>query len=127
MTQHRTSMALLPGRRSAIQWLRSAVAVEGGAMSFSSEWPIKKPIADTGTRAGAQTAKWAIAQRMEVLSRVPLFAGLGKRQMQTMARACSSHRWPGGSRIVVEGSKDQFGFVIAHAHVSKPSTTGSAF
>jgi CRP/FNR family cyclic AMP-dependent transcriptional regulator len=86
-------------------------------MSFSSEWPIQKPIADAGTRAGAQSAKLAIAQRMEVLARVPLFAGLGKRQMQTMARACSSHRWPAGSRIVVEGSKDQFCFVIVEGKV----------
>lgn len=86
-------------------------------MSFSSEWPIKKPIADAGTRAGAQSAKLAIAQRMEVLAGVPLFAGLGKRQMQAMARACASHRWPADSRIVVEGSKDQACFIIVEGKV----------
>ena len=86
-------------------------------MSFSSEWPIKKPIADAGTRAGAQSAKLAIAQRMEVLGGVPLFAGLGKRQLQAMARACASHRWPPGSRIVVEGSQDQCCFIIVEGKV----------
>ena len=116
-TSARARLILATRPPRAVEWLRSAVVVEGGPMSFSSEWPIKKPVADTGIRAGAQTAKLAIAQRIEVLARVPLFAGLGKRQMQTMARACSSHRWPAGSRIVVEGSMDQSCFVIVEGNV----------
>jgi CRP/FNR family cyclic AMP-dependent transcriptional regulator len=81
-------------------------------MSFSGGWPIQKPMSGSGTRAGAQSEKLAITHRMEVLARVPLFAGLAKRQMRAMARACSSYRWPADSVIVIEGSTDHSCFII---------------
>jgi CRP/FNR family transcriptional regulator, cyclic AMP receptor protein len=86
-------------------------------MSYSDGWPFQKPVPGVDTRSGARSAKLAIAQRVEVLARVPMFAGLSKRQRQAMARVCSSRRWPPDSRVVVEGSKDQFCFIIVEGTV----------
>ncbi len=86
-------------------------------MTFASGWPIEKPSPTVDARAGAQSAKLAITRRMEVLARVPLFAGLTKRQMQAVARVCSSHRWSPESLIVAEGSRDQFCYVIVEGTV----------
>ena len=46
-----------------------------------------------------------------------MFAGLSKRQRQAMARVCHSRRWPPDSRVVVEGSNDQFCFIIVEGTV----------
>ena len=86
-------------------------------MSYSDGWPFQKPVPGVDARSGARSAKLAITDRMEVLARVPLFAGLSKRQRQAMARVCSSRCWPAESRVVVEGSKDQFCFIIVEGTV----------
>jgi CRP/FNR family transcriptional regulator, cyclic AMP receptor protein len=86
-------------------------------LNFSSGWPIEKGTPAVDSRAGARTAKLAIARRMEVLARVPLFAGLSKRQLQALARACSSHRWPAGSLIVAQGSSDQVCYILVEGTV----------
>lgn len=82
----------------------------------SSGWPVHKPIPGGGpTRA--QSVKLAIKLRMEVLARVPLFAGLSKRNMQAVARACVSRRWPAGCCVVAEDSKDQVCYIIVEGTV----------
>jgi CRP/FNR family transcriptional regulator, cyclic AMP receptor protein len=86
-------------------------------MSYSDGWPYQQSVPGVDTRSRARTAKLAITQRMDVLARVPLFAGLSKRQRQAMARVCSSRRWPAESRVVVEGSRDQFCFIIVDGTV----------
>jgi CRP/FNR family cyclic AMP-dependent transcriptional regulator len=86
-------------------------------VTYTRSWPIDKPSPGVDARAGAQSAKLAIARRVEVLGRVPLFAGLSKRQQQAVARACSTHRWPADSLIVAEGSSDQYCYVIVEGAV----------
>lgn len=87
-------------------------------MTFSNGWPIQKPMRHAGTRGGALEAKLALSRRMDALASVPLFAGLSKRQLQSLARACSSHRWPADSMIVSEGSSDQHCYVIVEGMVA---------
>ena len=87
-------------------------------MSYSSGgWPLEKTHPGIGGREGAISAKLAIARRVDLLTRVPLFAALTGRQRQAVARASASYRWPAGSRIVIEGSKDQYCFVIVEGTV----------
>ena len=86
-------------------------------MSYSDGWPYQKPVPGVDSRNGVRSAKLAITQRMEVLARVPLFGGLSKRQRQAMARVCTSRHWPPDSRVVVEGSNDQFCFIIVEGTV----------
>jgi CRP/FNR family cyclic AMP-dependent transcriptional regulator len=86
-------------------------------VTFSTGWPIQKQTRDAGTRGGAQEAKLALTRRMDALASVPLFACLSKRQLQTLARACSSHRWPPDSMIVAEGSSDQYCYVVVEGTV----------
>jgi CRP/FNR family transcriptional regulator, cyclic AMP receptor protein len=86
-------------------------------VTFTADWPVRKPGRKVDSRAGAQSAKLALAKRMESLAHVPLFAGLSKRQLQTLGRACSSHQWPAGALIVAEGSSDQFFYVIVEGAV----------
>jgi CRP/FNR family transcriptional regulator, cyclic AMP receptor protein len=88
-----------------------------GTVTYTRSWPIDKPSPGVDARAGAQSAKLAIARRVEVLGRVPLFAGLSRRQQQAVARACSTHRWPAGSLIVAEGSSDQFCYIVVEGAV----------
>jgi len=57
-----------------------------------SSWPVHKPIPGGGVHA--HNVKLAIKTRTEVLSGVPLFAGLSKRQLQDIARGSISRRWP---------------------------------
>jgi CRP-like cAMP-binding protein len=54
---------------------------------------------------------------MDALASVPLFSGLSKRQLQALARTCSSHRWPADSTIVSEGSSDQYCYVVVEGTV----------
>lgn len=91
---------------------------EVAEMTFSTGWPIAKAHPSAGTRAGAQSAKVALTRRMEVLGGLPLFAGLSKRQLQTLARVCSSHQWPAESLVVAEGSSDQFCYVVVEGTVN---------
>ena len=85
--------------------------------SSSTRWPIEKAAPSAGTREGARSAKLALTRRMEVLRGLPLFAGLSKRQLQALARVCSSHQWPADSLIVAEGSHDQFCYVVVEGTV----------
>jgi CRP/FNR family transcriptional regulator, cyclic AMP receptor protein len=86
-------------------------------VAYTSRWPIESPTEGAGTREGAQSAKVALTRRMEVLARIPTFAGLSKRQLQALARACTSHRWPAGALIVAEGSNDQYCYVVVEGTV----------
>jgi CRP/FNR family transcriptional regulator, cyclic AMP receptor protein len=82
----------------------------------SSGWPVHKPI-QSGGPTHARSVKLAIKLRMEALARVPLFSGLTKRQVQAVARACVSRRWPTGCCVVAEGSTDEVCYVIVEGTV----------
>jgi CRP/FNR family transcriptional regulator, cyclic AMP receptor protein len=86
-------------------------------VAYTSRWPIEEPASGAGTREGAQSAKVALNRRIEVLAKVPMFAGLSKRQLQALARASTSHRWPAGALIVAEGSNDQYCYVVVDGTV----------
>ena len=91
---------------------RRSVVVRGGVVTIAtSGWPVHKPIPGGGPKR-AQSVRLAIKLRAEVLSGVPLFAGLSKRHMQAVARACVSRRWPAGCCVVDEDSLDQVCYVI---------------
>jgi CRP/FNR family transcriptional regulator, cyclic AMP receptor protein len=85
-------------------------------MTFTS-WPIEKSAQSAGTRQGARSAKLALSRRMDVLRGLPLFAGLSKRQLQALARVCTSHQWPADSLIVAEGSNDQYCYIVVEGTV----------
>jgi CRP-like cAMP-binding protein len=59
----------------------------------------------------------AIARRVEILSRVPLFEGLSKRQLEAIARAVSVSSFSEGNEIVVEGSRANFCCVLVEGRV----------
>jgi CRP/FNR family transcriptional regulator, cyclic AMP receptor protein len=96
---------------------RLAIVPDVAQSTFSSGWPIERSKATAGTRAGAKNAELAIARRMQFLASVPLFAGLAKRQLQALARACETHRWPAGALVVAEGSYDQYCYVVVEGTV----------
>ena len=75
-----------------------------------SSWPVHKPIPGGGVHA--HNVKLAIKLRTEVLSGVPLFAGLSKRQLQDIARGSISRRWPDECCVVPEDTKSQVCYVI---------------
>jgi CRP/FNR family transcriptional regulator len=91
--------------------------VKGAHVTISSGWPIDRSRATAGTRAGAKGAALAISRRMEVLARLPLFAGLTKRQLQALAKTCETHQWPAGALIVAEGSYDQYCYIVVDGTV----------
>ncbi len=86
-------------------------------MTFSTGWPINRSTPTAGSRAGSKSAALAVARRMELLARVPLFTGLTKRQLQALAKTCDTHRWPAGALIVAEGSYDQYCYVVVEGTV----------
>jgi CRP-like cAMP-binding protein len=86
-------------------------------MTYSGGWPYKKGTQTVSDRAAGKSAKMAISRRMELLKALPLFAGLSRQQLRDVARAASSHTWPEGSRMVVEGAKSASCFVIVEGMV----------
>ncbi len=54
---------------------------------------------------------------MDVLAGVPLFAGLSKRQLHEVARACMSRRWPAECCVVPENTKSQVCYIIVDGTV----------
>ena len=86
-------------------------------MTFSTGWPINRSSPTAGSRAGSKSAALAVARRMELLARVPLFTGLTKRQLQALAKTCDTHHWPAGALIVAEGSHDQYCYVVVEGTV----------
>jgi CRP/FNR family transcriptional regulator, cyclic AMP receptor protein len=87
-------------------------------MTSTTSWPIEKGAPSAGTRHGARSAKLALSRRMDVLRGLPLFAGLSKRQLQALARVCTSHQWPADSLIVAEGSNDQYCYIVVEGTVA---------
>jgi CRP-like cAMP-binding protein len=89
----------------------------GGVVTFaSSGYPVQKPMPGGGpTRA--QSVKLAIKLRMEVLAGVPLFAGLSNRQLQEIARGCTSRRWPSNCVVVPEDTKAEVCYIIVEGTV----------
>jgi len=61
--------------------------------------------------------KLAIKLRTELLAGVPLFAGLSKRQLQEVARACRSRRWPAECAVVPENTKSEVCYIIVDGTV----------
>ena len=105
------------GRRDRHSGMVAAFRRRGGVVTFSSSgWPVHKPV-PSGGPTRAQSVRLAIKLRMEALARVPLFAGLTKRQMQAVARACVSRRWPIGCCVVAEDSTDQVCYIIVEGTV----------
>lgn len=77
----------------------------------TSGYPVHKPI-PSGGLSGAHSVKVALKRRVEVLSGVPLFAGLSKRQLQALAHSCVSRCWPSECCVVPEGTKAQVCYII---------------
>ncbi|HEY7628347.1 MAG TPA: cyclic nucleotide-binding domain-containing protein [Ilumatobacteraceae bacterium] len=59
----------------------------------------------------------AVNTRMEHLQRVPLFAGLNKRELRSVAAVCSIVRRPAGYCMVAEGSNTDVLFIIVEGTV----------
>ena len=65
-------------------------------------------------------------QRMEMLARVPLFAGSSKRQLRGVLDWTKEFRYKPGATIVRDGAKGQELFVRAE-HTPVPMTATEAF
>jgi CRP-like cAMP-binding protein len=61
--------------------------------------------------------KLANKLKIEMLAGVPLFAGLSKRQLQEVARGCTSRRWPSECCVVPENTKSQVCYIIVEGTV----------
>lgn len=79
-------------------------------MSYSQAWPYKSTPGGKGQK-GAEH-RLAVSRRVEILAGVPLFEGLSKRQLTSIARAVSVAHFDGGSTIVLEGSRASFCCVL---------------
>jgi CRP/FNR family cyclic AMP-dependent transcriptional regulator len=85
---------------------------EGGVVTLAtSGYPVHKPIPSGGSQR-AQSVKVALKRRVEVLSGVPLFAGLSNRHLQAVAHSCVSRCWPSECCVVPEGTKAQVCYII---------------
>jgi CRP-like cAMP-binding protein len=80
-------------------------------MGYTRGWPIE-PVGRSAKTAAATLARITITKRQELLSGVPLFAGLKKRELAGIARITETARFPHGHEIVVEGSPGDFCCII---------------
>ncbi len=86
-------------------------------MSYvASGWPVHAPM-PRGRPTDGHSVKLALKLKMEALAGVPLFAGLSKRQLHEVAKACMSRRWPADCCVVPEDTKSQVCYVIVEGTV----------
>ncbi len=72
-------------------------------MTYTHGWPIE-PVVPSARNAATTMARITLSKRQELLSTVPLFAGLKKRELANIARITETARFPRSHEIVVEGS-----------------------
>ena len=80
-------------------------------MTYTYGWPIE-PVGRSAKNAAATMARITLSKRQELLSKVPLFADLKKRELATIARITETARFPHSHEIVVEGSPGDFCCII---------------
>jgi CRP-like cAMP-binding protein len=80
-------------------------------MTYTRGWPIE-PVGRSAKTAASTLARITITKRQEFLSAVPLFAGLKKRELASIARVTETARFPHGHEIVVEGSPGDYCCII---------------
>jgi CRP/FNR family transcriptional regulator, cyclic AMP receptor protein len=79
-----------------------------GPSYTSGTWPI-----DPGAGSAQKSSRIVLARRIDLLSRVPLFFGLSKSQLRSVAAATSISRFAAGETVVTEGTSGGYLFVIA--------------
>jgi CRP/FNR family cyclic AMP-dependent transcriptional regulator len=80
-------------------------------MSYTHGWPVKSP-APTARSAKAAYARISLARRQELLSRVPMFETLKKRQLASIARTTETAGFGAGEVIVTVGDQGDFCGII---------------
>ncbi len=80
-------------------------------MSYPRSRPIEQPT-PSARAAKASFARITLARRVEFLSGLPLFAGLPKRQVTSIARITETIRFAPGQEIVIEGARGDFCFML---------------
>ncbi len=74
-------------------------------------WPIE-PVTQSARAARAAYARVSLAKQEELLSRVPIFAGLKKSQIRGLSRITESARFPANHEIMTEGTTGDFMGII---------------
>jgi len=92
-------------------------------MTYTRGWPIE-PVGRSAKTAASTLARISIIKRQEFLSAVPLFSGLKKRELASIARITETARFPHSHEIVIEGSPGDFCCIIVEgaADVIKDGT-----
>ncbi len=80
-------------------------------MSYTHGWPIE-PVGRSAKSAAATLARITVAKRQELLSGVPLFSDLQKRELASIARITETARFQHGHEIVAEGTPGDFCCII---------------
>jgi CRP-like cAMP-binding protein len=80
-------------------------------MTYTRGWPIE-PVGRSAKTAASTLARISITKRQEFLSAVPLFDGLKKRELASIARITETARFPQSHEIVIEGSPGDFCCII---------------
>lgn len=86
-------------------------------MTYTSSWPYGPATEDADHEGFKKKAKLAATRRAELLTKVPLFAGLTKKQIRAIASAASSFKWQPGALMVREGTQSTSCFVIVEGSV----------
>jgi CRP/FNR family transcriptional regulator, cyclic AMP receptor protein len=80
-------------------------------MNYTRGWPIE-PVSRSAKSAAATLARITLTKRQELLSTVPLFADLKKRELASIARITETARFQPGHEIVVEDTPGDFCCII---------------
>lgn len=81
-------------------------------MTQTRGWPYTDRPPTDGKRGSRRGAKLALAERVDILSQVPLFGGLPKKHLREIARVASVRDFYDGADVVREGHKAANCFVI---------------
>lgn len=81
-------------------------------MTGARGWPYSDPVARQSGRGKRPETKLALAERMRVLDQAPLFSGLARKHLKSIARDTSVRTFYDGATIVREGQKAANCFVI---------------
>lgn len=80
-------------------------------MTYTRGWPIE-PVSRSAKSAAATLARISVSKRQELVSAVPLFADLKKRQLGNIARITETARFEPAHEIVVEDTPGDFCCII---------------
>jgi CRP/FNR family transcriptional regulator, cyclic AMP receptor protein len=85
-------------------------------MDHAYGWPVQPPT-QSAKAAKAALAKSTLSEREKLLTRIPMFSGLGKGHIRKIARITETASFPANHEIVTEGEEGDFCAVIVAGSV----------